>query len=563
MEYLVLARKFRPQNFEEVAGQEHVVKTLRNAIAQGRVAHAFLFSGPRGVGKTSVARILAKSLNCEKGPTAVPCNVCPNCREITEGSSLDVREIDGASNRGIDEIRELRENVRFAPAAAKYKIYIIDEVHMLTREAFNALLKTLEEPPAHVIFIFATTENFKVPATILSRCQCYDFRRISLKEIAANLGNVAAAEKIKISPTALSWIAEAGDGSMRDSQSIFDQVISYAGIDIADADVEEILGLVDRKYLFRLSEAILKQDAGAGLMILEEAYLAGIDMRHFYSMLLRHFRNMMLVKIAGASSSSFDIAPEQIEKMQVQTEGATRESIQRYVEILIAEEGSFHRSQEPRLKLETIIVKMAYLEPIIPLGEIVSTLEALEQKLARSSGQDSGNASISKKTIPAPAAAPEVEKKNIPVLNKAENTGGQMKAAADLMELCNNFKIFLKRENPLLAAKMDSAEFLSCGKGRLELGFPKDYIFLDDISEKSQREKLEQAASKFLQEETAVKIREGQTEKAADNGGNGRSKTLAINDIKREAMNHPLLQKILSEFASAEIIEIKARTDKK
>jgi len=203
LEYLVLARKFRPQTFEDVAGQEHVVKTLRNSIGQGRVAHAFLFSGPRGVGKTSVARILAKSLNCEKGPTATPCNICSNCREITNGSSLDVREIDGASNRGIDEIRELRENVKFAPVASKYKIYIIDEVHMLTREAFNALLKTLEEPPAHVIFIFATTENHKVPATILSRCQCYDFRRISLSEIAANLGGVAAKEGIKISPSAL------------------------------------------------------------------------------------------------------------------------------------------------------------------------------------------------------------------------------------------------------------------------------------------------------------------------------------------------------------------------
>ncbi|NLA42195.1 MAG: DNA polymerase III subunit gamma/tau, partial [Smithella sp.] len=226
MEYQVLARKFRPQTFEEVKGQEPVVRTLVNAIAQGRIGHAFLFAGPRGVGKTSVARILAKSLNCEKGPTATPCNKCPNCKEITDGRSMDVREIDGASNRGIDEIRELRENVKFAPAASKYKVYIIDEVHMLTREAFNALLKTLEEPPGHVIFIFATTENHKVPATILSRCQCYDFRRISLSQIAANLGGVAAKENIAISATALSWIAEAGDGSMRDAQSIFDQIIS-------------------------------------------------------------------------------------------------------------------------------------------------------------------------------------------------------------------------------------------------------------------------------------------------------------------------------------------------
>ncbi|NMC90541.1 MAG: DNA polymerase III subunit gamma/tau, partial [Smithella sp.] len=226
MEYQVLARKFRPQTFEEVAGQEPVVRTLVNAIAQGRIGHAFLFSGPRGVGKTSVARILAKSLNCEKGPTATPCNKCTNCKEITEGRSMDVREIDGASNRGIDEIRELRENVKFAPAASKYKVYIIDEVHMLTREAFNALLKTLEEPPGHVIFIFATTENHKVPATILSRCQCYDFRRISLSQIAANLGRLAAKENIVISATALSWIAEAGDGSMRDALSILDQLLA-------------------------------------------------------------------------------------------------------------------------------------------------------------------------------------------------------------------------------------------------------------------------------------------------------------------------------------------------
>jgi DNA polymerase-3 subunit gamma/tau len=320
LEYLVLARKFRPQTFDDVAGQEPVVRTLVNAIGQGRIGHAFLFSGPRGVGKTSVARILAKSLNCEQGPTATPCNKCANCKEITDGNSMDVREIDGASNRGIDEIRELRENVKFAPAASKYKIYIIDEVHMLTREAFNALLKTLEEPPGHVIFIFATTENHKVPATILSRCQCYDFRRISLSEIAANLGRLAAAEGITVSPTALSWIAEAGDGSMRDAQSIFDQVISYAGLTISDDDVEDILGLADRKYLYRLSEAIMARNAGVCLMILEEAYLAGIDMKHFYSMLLKHFRNLLLVKIAADGISSFDIAPEQAEKLKNQTQ---------------------------------------------------------------------------------------------------------------------------------------------------------------------------------------------------------------------------------------------------
>ena len=564
MEYLVLARKFRPQIFEDVAGQEHVVKTLRNSIGQGRVAHAFLFSGPRGVGKTSVARILAKSLNCEKGPTATPCNVCSNCLEITKGSSLDVREIDGASNRGIDEIRELRENVKFAPAAAKYKIYIIDEVHMLTREAFNALLKTLEEPPAHVIFIFATTENHKVPATILSRCQCYDFRRISLKEIAANLGRVAAAEKIKISPSALLWIAEAGDGSMRDAQSIFDQVISYAGMDIKDDDVEESLGLADRKYLFRLSEAVFQRNAGTCLIILEEAYLAGIDMKHFYQILVKHFRNLLLVKIAADGSSSFDIAPEQIEKLKNQVQAISRETLQRFVEILIAEEGSFLRSQEPRMKLETIIVKMAYLEPIIPLGEIIATIENIEQRLQQglpASGNNteprfSENNMV--KEIPADyntksSIVADTNNENIAPL--ADNNVGDLKALRD------NFKNFIKKESAILGAKIDSAEIVSYENDCLTMGFPKNYIFLEEIKS-TQKEKLEQIAKSFFQKNVAIKIATLDAENGNANGNNGRKQANGLNDIKREAMNQPLLQKIMDELSDAKIVEINVRGDK-
>ncbi|OGP67686.1 MAG: DNA polymerase III, subunit gamma and tau [Deltaproteobacteria bacterium RBG_16_44_11] len=566
MEYLVLARKFRPQSFEDVAGQEHVVKTLRNAIGQGRVAHAFLFSGPRGVGKTSVARILAKSLNCEKGPIAIPCNVCSNCREITDGRSLDVREIDGASNRGIDEIRELRENIKFAPAAAKYKIYIIDEVHMLTREAFNALLKTLEEPPSHVIFIFATTESHKVPATILSRCQCYDFRRISLKEIMTNLQRVAAAEGIQISPTALSWIAEAGDGSMRDAQSIFDQVISYAGMNIKDDDVEENLGLTDRKYLFDLSAAIVQRDAGVCLTILEEAYLAGIDMKHFYQMLIKHFRNLLLVKIAGGSSSSFDIAPEQIEKLKKQTNNVTRETLQRFVEILIAEEDRFRRSQEARTKLETIIVKMAYLEPIIPLGEIVSTIEAIEQKLQKGLSSTTSNkepgSSANNRVAETKVNYGEENSTDVSIDKENNSSAANNIDASDLVTIRDDFKNFIKKENAILAAKTDSAEVLSYSGGCLTLGFPKSFIFLEDIKGKKQKEQLEQIARKFFRENVEIKITTMEIEKVSTNGNNGRGKANNLNDMKREAINHPLLQKVMNEFSGAEVIEIKARTDK-
>ena len=566
MEYQVIARKFRPKSFEEVAGQEHVVKTLSNAIGKGRVAHAFLFSGPRGVGKTSVARILAKSLNCEKGPTATPCNVCSNCREITNGSSLDVQEIDGASNNGVDEIRALRENVKFAPAAAKYKIYIIDEVHMLSGSAFNALLKTLEEPPAHVIFIFATTETHKVPATILSRCQCYDFRRISLAEIAANLGKVATAEGIQISPTALIWIAEAGDGSMRDGQSIFDQVISYAGMKIADTDVEEILGLVDRKYLFSLSEAVLQRDAGRCLTILEEAYLAGIDMKHFYQMMLKHFRNMLLIKIAADSSSSFDIAPEQISKLKDQVQSVSRETLQRYLEILIKEEDSFRRSQEARMKLETVIVGLAYLEPIIPLGEIISTIEALEQKLSK--GLPATAASIE----PQPSTNKQI--KEIPAdygaeINIADERNSENilvtpnKPTGDLATLGNNLKEFIKKENARLGAKIESAEILSYENGLLTLGFPKGYLFLENISEKTQKEQLQQIAGIFFSENVTLKIQINENQKINGNGTNGRSKANSMSDMKREAMGSPILQKVLDEFPDAQVVEIKPLIDKK
>jgi len=532
LEYLVLARKFRPQAFDDVAGQEPVVRTLINAIGQGRIGHAFLFSGPRGVGKTSVARILAKSLNCEQGPTATPCNKCANCKEITDGNSMDVREIDGASNRGIDEIRELRENVKFAPAASKYKIYIIDEVHMLTREAFNALLKTLEEPPGHVIFIFATTENHKVPATILSRCQCYDFRRISLSEIAANLGRLAAAEGITVSPSALSWIAEAGDGSMRDAQSIFDQVISYAGLTISDDDVEDILGLADRKYLYRLSEAIMARNAGVCLMILEEAYLAGIDMKHFYSMLLKHFRNLLLVKIAADGISSFDIAPEQAEKLKNQTQNVSRETLQRYLDILLNEADSLRRSQEVRMKIETILVRMAYLESVLPVGEILATLESLEQRLqsglSPSRGRFDAEPVAAKQLLEKPQAGSVQKSADLP--QQKQNPGATELRHTAKPSPGEDLKKFIKRENAPLGAKIDAAEVLGLENGCLTLGIPSGYLFLDNIMEKQQKEELERIAGIYYSQKVSLAIK---TIEATKTNNSGRSaKANNLNDIK-------------------------------
>jgi DNA polymerase-3 subunit gamma/tau len=378
------------------------------------------------------------------------------------------------------------------------------------------------------------------------------------------LGRVADSEGIKISPSALLWIAEAGDGSMRDAQSIFDQVISYAGMDIKDDDVEESLGLADRKYLFRLSEAVLQRDAGTCLIILEEAYLAGIDMKHFYQILVKHFRNLLLVKIAADGSSSFDIAPEQIEKLKNQVQAISRETLQRFVEIMIAEEGSFLRSQEPRMKLETIIVKMAYLEPIIPLGEIISTIENIEQRLQQglpAAGNNTEPRFLENNTVKETPADYNTKNSVVADTNKENNFPAANNDTGDLKALCDNFKNFIKKESAILGAKFDSAEIVSYENDCLTLGFPKNYIFLEEIKT-TQKEKLEQIARDFFQKNVAIKIATLDVENGNANGNNGRKQANGLNDIKREAMNQPLLQKIMDEISDAKVIEINVRADK-
>ena len=294
MSYEVLARKWRPQVFQDVVGQEHIAQTLINAIKTDRLSHAYLFGGPRGVGKTSVARIFAKAINCEQGEPGIPCNKCSSCLAITKGSSVDVQEIDGASNRRIEEIRELRENIKYMPSASKYRIYIIDEVHMLTKEAFNALLKTLEEPPAHAKFIFATTEAHKVPVTILSRCQRFDFKRISPIQIVSHLENISKEEGIVISKSGLGMIAKAADGSMRDAESLLDQVIAFTGSEVEDKYIAEILGIVDTDIVFRASDAILEGSPQKCIEIIDKIYNYGYDIKEFYRTLMDQFRNLLI-----------------------------------------------------------------------------------------------------------------------------------------------------------------------------------------------------------------------------------------------------------------------------
>ncbi|MEW5767407.1 MAG: DNA polymerase III subunit gamma/tau [bacterium] len=388
MSYIVLARRWRPKVFEEVIGQSHVTTTLTNALHQERIGQAYLFTGPRGTGKTSIARILAKAVNCETGPTPKPCMKCRACLGISSGQWLDVIEIDGASNRGIDEIRDLRERVRLAPAASRYKIYIIDEVHMLTKEAFNALLKTLEEPPSHVIFIFATTEPHKVPQTILSRCQRFDFRRIGAGQIVDQLKQMAASEGIEVEEGALVLIARQASGSLRDAQTILDQVISYRNEGpIKTEDVTTVLGLVNFDILSKFSAVVSQSDPSAGLRLVSEAVEAGVDLNQLVRDLMGYFRDGLLLKTDPKEGTRLvDLPDSELTSLKKQIEQLSSEEILKVIELLKECNEKMKWSSQARLLFELTVLKMARVKQEIPLMEILNRLEKLESRVVPTNG---------------------------------------------------------------------------------------------------------------------------------------------------------------------------------
>jgi DNA polymerase-3 subunit gamma/tau len=380
MTYQVLARKWRPRTFDEVVGQATLVRTLRNALASGRIGHAFLLSGARGVGKTTAARILAKALNCARrdGPSPDPCLECPSCVEIAAGSSLDVQEIDGATNNGVEQVRELRESARYNPARDRFKIWIIDEVHMLSTGAFNALLKTLEEPPPRVKFIFATTEYHKLPETILSRCQQYDFRMIPARELAAHLRKVADGEKIEVSDESLARIARAAEGSVRDALSLFDQVLAFSGNEVKDEDLQALLGLIDRELLLRASTAVIEGRSLGALDLVEELANYGADYRNFARELLLHFREVLLLKLAPEGSALLaGIAPDERERMRPLADAYSEEDLLRIFDVLTKAEADLRWAQDPRVTLELALLKMVQMRRLVPFAELVERVERL------------------------------------------------------------------------------------------------------------------------------------------------------------------------------------------
>jgi len=556
--YLVLARKWRPQRFEEVIGQKHVVKTLQNAIESNRIAHAFLFAGQRGVGKTSVARILSKALNCHEGPTPHPCGTCTSCKEITGGNSMDVLEIDGASNTGVDDVRELRESVKYVPSRSRYKIYIIDEVHMLSNSAFNALLKTLEEPPAHVIFMFATTEPHKIPTTVLSRCQRFDLRRISLEALVEQLGKITAQEQITISGQGLRWIASESEGSMRDAQSILDRVISYAGKQIKDNDIVEVLGIVDKDLLMRTSQAVLDKDAKGCLDIVRELFRFGYDTRQFYQAFLEHLRNIIIVKISKDPAKLMDLSPDEGEVLKKQVKDSEVETLQRLFDVWLKAEEEINRSSQPHVVLEMILLKMVYLKGLVPLDDALAKLSDLEKRF-------SGRKVASESGVVRPLTSKPVE------YEEMQDSGGepsQLEEGAAAVpdgglegdgpnQVWEKFMAFAKKEKRMLAGILEHGHLLNLDEEKIELGFASNSFFLESANDAENKKQLKDICEKFFGRSMQVKVSPVKEEV------NNQSQVLARgrakekeNSSEEEALQHPLVDEALSIF-DGKIVEVK------
>jgi len=469
MPYTVFALKWRPKNFDEIVGQDHIVTGLKSALEKNRLAHAYLFAGPRGVGKTSTARILAKALNCKEGPTVNPCQKCPACREISQGRSLDVIEIDGASNRGIDEIRTLRENVKFSPTQGKFKIYIIDEVHMLTTEAFNALLKTLEEPPEFVKFIFATTQPHKVIPTILSRCQRFDFRRISVIEIIAQLEHIVKEERIDVDKEVLFAIAKSSDGSLRDAESVLDQLVSFSKEKISLKDVISILGIVEQEALFEITDKIIQKDAKAALGLLNNIIDEGKDVGVFLSNLVEHFRNLMIAKVTKADSKLIDLPQELCERLLEQSRAFSLEEIFAAFNILVNAQEMSKRLESLRIPLEISLVRLAHSKKGLDLKPASIKDASPKEKILPETPKNNSNDAL----------------RNVSLDSVKENWHG-------IIDSLRKIKISV-------ATYLNEGEPVKMQGNILSVSFPKDYsLNKESLERKENKEIIEKCISELF-----------------------------------------------------------------
>ena len=554
MSYLVLARKYRPQSFADLIGQEHVSRTLNNAITAGRVHHAFLFTGARGVGKTSAARILAKALNCEQGPTPEPCNVCPICVEITEGRSVDVFEIDGASNTGVDDVRDLRDNIRYLPSRARNKIFIIDEVHMLSINAFNALLKTLEEPPEHARFIFATTEPHKIPVTILSRCQRLDFRKISLNKVAEKLKEIALVEKIDVPDRALSLIARNGEGSMRDSLSTLDQVIAFCGESVSDEDVQGLLGMVDRRLLFAVVDAILQREGRKVLEALQKVDELGYSYRKFCRELIDMFRILVLLHVVEEPADITEVTADELQELKDLSGKASVEDHQRSLSLLMKTEPEVAASAYPRLTVEMALIRLATLPPGRDVSNLVRKLEEMERRLA--SAAPFKSSPVPEPSAPAHEPPPPPERVEEPPPKKAE---APLPQEPDTRGWPGLVEYVRKQRRPRIASILEQVSPISIGAGLMKIGLVKD-SFVDNQLDPETRKDLEELAAGFfgqsvrletsyvdhLEEKAPLSLADQKQAQESD-----RQKRL-----RDDALEHPMVKTAIEIF-EGEVAEIK------
>lgn len=561
MSYLVLARKWRPQTFSDLIGQEHVSQTLKNAIDTGRVAHAFLFTGARGVGKTSSARILAKTLNCEQGPTTEPCNSCPACKEITEGNSVDVFEIDGASNNGVDEIRELRDNVKYLPSHSRYKIFIIDEVHMLSNSAFNALLKTLEEPPPHIKFIFATTEPHKVPITILSRCQRFDFKRIPLAMIIGRLRYIVNQEQVSISDTALAMVARKGDGSMRDSLSTLDQVLAFCGEQVADSAVVDILGVVDRQLLLEVVRFIFARDTAALMALVARVDASGCNMRNFCNELIVQMRSLLLLNSAPKSADLLDLSESELKESLELAQGCDLVTLQRFISILLKAEGEMAHSSFGRLLLEMALIRMATISPVVAIDELLRQLNALTARgNAMPLAADPSSVSYRPAAVKTPAGSQTAAPRGAepPAQREAVPAGNHDLAASK--PSWHGFVAFAKTRRPMLGTKLEKASPLQTADNSLKIGYPKGTLELSMMQEEESRKLLLELAAEYFGNSVAVSIvaLNGTEESVPQSIAEKKSAESARSEkeLRTAVENHPAVKATMSIFGG-EIVSMR------